>query len=155
MTCRCATVAEHQARLEQSEAESRRYAAESASRRVQEKQTEIQRLKARIAELEARTDFSKFEIVDVREISGNLVVKVKYPDGCKDCSYENNKVLVFLGMTTLQAIKWRKIDPHFREPTRTHAPTEAPGPAARFPASPEGWQDAIFYAENARKPQKR
>jgi hypothetical protein len=25
-------------------------------------------------------------------------------------------------------------------------PGEAPSPAARFPASPEGWQDALDYA---------
>ena len=55
--------------------------------------------------------------------------------------------MVFLNVTESQAMKWRRIDPHFRPTKAALKPTEAPGPAARFPATLEGWEDAIQYAQ--------
>jgi hypothetical protein len=52
--------------------------------------------------------------------------------------------MVFLNITEIQALKWKEIDPHFRDDKNTV--TAAPSPAARFPASPQGWSDAIEYA---------
>jgi hypothetical protein len=86
------------------------------------------------------------EILDVCDTSsGYIVLKVKYPS-CVDCSYEGTKVMVFKGITLLDIIKWRKIDPHFRPTSRTQQPSEAPSPVARFPGSDEGWKAAIDYA---------
>ena len=56
--------------------------------------------------------------------------------------------MVFLNVTEVQVLKWRRIDPHFRDPAATRKPSEAPPPAARFPATPEGWTDAVAYARS-------
>lgn len=93
-------------------------------------------------------DKFKYEIVDACRVGSHLVLKVLYPN-CKKCSYEGNKVLVFLGVSEMQVLKWKEIDPHFRE---THdylqLPSQAPSPAARFPASQQGWEDALAYAKS-------
>lgn len=94
-------------------------------------------------------DAENFEIEEHAIIGKHLVLKVKYPN-CKKCSYEGMKVMVFLHCDIGDAIKWRKIDPHFRASGPVKSKKEAPGPNARFPASPEGWQDAIDYATKAK-----
>lgn len=88
-------------------------------------------------------DASAFAIEDARDIGPHLVLKVRYPN-CAKCAYEGNKVMVYLNVSPLQALRWKKIDPHFRAPRGSE--NEAPSPAARFPASPTGWSDAIAYA---------
>jgi len=90
-------------------------------------------------------DAKNYSIEDVARVGRNLVMKVKYPN-CSSCAYEGTKVLVFLKVTELEALKWKEIDPHFRDPKRTMA-ARAPSPAARFPASNEGWNDAVEYAK--------
>ncbi len=86
-----------------------------------------------------------YSIVDATRVGKHLVMKVLYPN-CRSCSYEGNKVMVFLNVGELDALKWKEIDPHFR-PTKQHSYTPgAPSPAARFPATPEGWKDALEYA---------
>ena len=122
MTCKCGRTQIHADRL----AESNRQA---------------------MAEIKATTpDAANYAIEDAVEVGDHLVIKASYPN-CAACSYEGNKVMVFLSTTTLQALKWRQIDPHFRDPKAPRPPTSAPGPAARFPASPDGWQDAIDFAK--------
>ena len=75
-------------------------------------------------------------------------MKVKYPN-CAKCSFEGEKVMVFLNITEAEALRWRKIDPHFTDPAKySPGSREAPGPAARFPASNDGWVDAMRYAES-------
>lgn len=89
-------------------------------------------------------DAERYEIVDVERVGAHIVMKVLYPN-CRRCAYEGNKVMVFTDITEAQILKWKRIDPHFRAPGDN--PTrEAPSPAARFPASDEGWQDALNYA---------
>jgi hypothetical protein len=100
-------------------------------------------------------DKQKYEIEEVQQVGPHLVMKVKYPN-CSSCAYEGNKVMVFLNCSPLDAMRWREIDPHFRAPVKspgaptshsiTEAKKKAPSPAARFPASAEGWTDAITYA---------
>lgn len=92
----------------------------------------------------ATPDSEKYSIEEAVPVGKNLVLKVLYPN-CKRCAYEGNKVMVYLGVTPVQALKWKKIDPHFRGPVRNDK--EAPSPAARFPASPEGWKDALDFAK--------
>ena len=85
-----------------------------------------------------------FDVLEAQEVGPHLVAKVQYPN-CVKCSYEGVKVMVFLNATLKQAVRWRKIDPHFRDAVVDAR--EAPSPAARFPASAEGWQDALDYAK--------
>lgn len=76
----------------------------------------------------------------------HLVLKVEYPN-CRLCSFEGRKVMVFLNTSPMAAIKWKEIDPHFRAASKA-PPSDrcAPSPAARFPATPDGWCDAVSYA---------
>lgn len=92
-------------------------------------------------------DKYKYEIEEVERVGNHLVIKALYPN-CKSCAYEGRKVMVFLNVTEGEALRWREIDPHFRSPQQLRAKTEAPPPAARFPASPEGWADALTYARS-------
>jgi hypothetical protein len=56
-------------------------------------------------------------------------------------------VMVFLNVSALSALKWKKIDPHFRANTGVNVvASNAPSPSARFPGSKEGWEDAVVYA---------
>lgn len=91
-------------------------------------------------------DSEKYTIEKIHREGKHLVVKAKYPN-CTKCSYEGIKIMVFLNVTETDVIKWRKIDPHFGG-ARLRATTEAPSPTARFPASAEGWEDAIQYARS-------
>jgi hypothetical protein len=105
-------------------------------------------------------DASNFDIEDVKQIGGHLVLKVRYPN-CARCAYEGVKVMVFLNTTTIHAMRWKTIDPHFRAPRQPIAldgpadrnlvarlAREAPSPAARFPGNDTGWYDACAYAEH-------
>lgn len=91
-------------------------------------------------------DSSNYQIDRFERIGAHLVLRVKYPN-CSNCSFEGNKVMVFLNVEEKDAIMWRKIDPHFRPGQRRHSNTEAPSPAARFPASDQGWKDALEYTQ--------
>lgn len=92
-----------------------------------------------------RTD--DYQIVRVEEVGRHLVLSVKYPT-CQHREFEGVKTMVFLGVDAKRALTWTSIDPHFRDFTKQAALiTWAPPPAARFPGSPEGWQDAIAYAK--------
>lgn len=144
MTCRCLTPQMHADRLLAD-------AARSAQHREQVDA-------ARIRELEGRTpNPDEFSVEDVEQVGHNLVIKVRYP-GCARCDFDRCKVMVYLGAQLQDAILWRRIDPHFRAPLTTMQLTgkplrEAPSPAARFPASAEGWADALAYAKR-KEPQK-
>ena len=100
---------------------------------------------ARGAKAVKTPDAESYEVVPVARTGRNLVLKVRYPN-CATCSYEGNKVLVYLDVPEEKVLMWRKIDPHFADPKLARPLKEAPSPAARFPASAEGWQDAINYA---------
>lgn len=91
-------------------------------------------------------DADRFDIEELEEVGAHLVVKARYPN-CASCAYEGQKVLVFFNCTCKQAAMWRKLDPHFRDPKK-HTPNlkTAPPPDARFPASVNGWRDAIGFA---------
>lgn len=117
------------------------YAEELARR---EARNEIARLKAQLQQ--QTVDSKNYEIEEIARKGPHLAMKVRYPS-CEKCSYEGVKVMVFLNVSEATVLRWRRIDPHFRGPT-TASPTEAPSPAARFPASEEGWQDALAYLES-------
>lgn len=114
-----------------------------AKRDAEQKNKERARLEA---ELRMMTpDATQYEIVAAERVGKHLVLKVLYPN-CKKCSYEGNKIMVFLNVSEMQVLRWKKIDPHFR--SGDSPLTEAPSPAARFPASDDGWADALIYAKN-------
>lgn len=92
-----------------------------------------------------KPDKANYKIEDVHRVGPHLVLKVRYPN-CSMCAYEGHKIMVFLNVTELAALKWQEIDPHFRDPKKSTTARQAPSPAARFPASPEGWADAVAYA---------
>lgn len=104
-----------------------------------------------------KPDSKNYDIQQMERVGPHLVLKVLYPS-CSKCAYEGNKVMVFLNIGELDVIKWKEIDPHFRpdlieiDPMNkmkriVKDPKKAPSPAARFPASDEGWKDAIEYAK--------
>lgn len=107
------------------------------------------RLRERILQNEGlivgQHDAAHFEVLQTEETGSYLVMKVRYPS-CAKCSYEGDKIMVFRGVGLKAAIKWRIIDPHFREPDLEQIERVAPPPIARFPATEEGWQDALHYA---------
>jgi len=91
-------------------------------------------------------DPDRFEIEQTEEIGPHLVIRVRY-ENCAKCAYEGNKVLVFFNTSLRNAILWKKLDPHFRDPKKHIAnPKQAPPPDARFPASPQGWSHAVAFA---------
>jgi hypothetical protein len=94
----------------------------------------------------ATPDAERFAILKAEEVGSHLVLKVRYPN-CSKCAFEGTKVMVFLNMRALWAMRWRVIDPHFRSEVGEKLNREkAPSPDARFPATAEGWNDAIAYA---------
>lgn len=94
------------------------------------------------------TPDSKFyKIQQAAQEGEHLILMVEYPN-CWACSFEGRKVMVFLNTNSLDALRWKEIDPHFSD--RPRGADQAPSPAARFPASPEGWQDALAYARMKR-----
>lgn len=102
----------------------------------------------KLKELENATpDASRYGVERAEQVGKHLVMEVSYPN-CAKCSYEGKKVMVFLDTTAMQALKWKKIDPHFRSPDAGWKETESPSPAARFPASADGWADALAYAKS-------
>jgi hypothetical protein len=117
-----------------------------AERRAAEEARE-RRFKEREEELLARTpNPEEFEVAEVEEVGPHLVMMVQY-SSCPKCSFDAKKVMVFFGADLKQAIRWRRIDPHFGDPAQeTDDPKVAPPPRARFPADKVGWEDALEYA---------
>lgn len=94
-------------------------------------------------------DASKYDVLDAQQVGPHLVMKVKYPN-CYRCAFEGVKILVFASTTAMDALKWKRIDPHFRDPKLKGLATDAPSPLARFPGTNEGWSDALDYAKTKR-----
>jgi hypothetical protein len=118
-------------------------AAEDRARTQKEYEKIIRELQSQIP---PSPDSNNYEVERVEQVCNNLVMVVKYPN-CAKCAYEGLKVLVFRSVSLADAIKWRKIDPHFRPLEGKKGIKEAPPPIARFPGTDEGWHDAIAYAK--------
>lgn len=80
-----------------------------------------------------------YEVENAEEVCGHLVMQVRYSS-----TFEGTKTMVFLNVKTIDALRWKKIDPHFTRVNR--GKNEAPAPAARFPSTAAGWADAVAYA---------
>lgn len=99
-------------------------------------------------EMEARTPNPlDFEVVDVEQVGEHLVAKVRY-SSCTKCSFDAQKVMVFLDTQIKDVVFWKRIDPHFQEPVGERDRKTAPPPRARFPADEQGWADALEYARS-------
>lgn len=119
------------------------YARDAARADREQAQRDREKLQA---DIYARTpDADKYQIIQVHRCGEHLVLKVRYPN-CAKCAYEGTKVMVFLHVSEAMALSWRRIDPHFREQKNAEMFGGAPPPAARFPASEDGWKDAVHYA---------
>lgn len=146
MSCRCKTQEEHAARAVEQSNYSRQAADDLHRRQAQDREAVNAKRIRELAERSPNPD--EFKIVDYAEAHKHLVLRVRYPS-CVRCSYDQCKVMVFFSVTMKQALRWTRIDPHFREAGSASVlvTDQAPSPAARFPASAEGWADAVAYAE--------
>ncbi len=142
MVCRCPSDAIHSSRAAAQSAYSARSDRESHEK-------EVAKLKAEIFGMIVKP--SKYNILEAREVGNHLVMKVLYPN-CKNCEYDGTKVMVFSNRTAVDALRWTRIDPHFRKmnPTRAKDIHNAPSPTARFPNTPEGWEAALRLAQGLR-----
>ena len=82
-------------------------------------------------------DPNNWKIVKSKELHGFLVLKLQYPD-CTN--YEGNKILVFKGVTLIDVVNQRLIDPHFFKDSKFKSPV------ARFEPTEEGWRMAECFA---------
>lgn len=118
-----------------------------AQQREEDKKKKLERQKI-IDSLPPTPDSENYEVEDYARVGPHIVLKVAYPN-CAKCAYEGKKIMVFLNVSEKEVITWKKIDPHFRgEPSKPVAKRESPSPAARFPASNDGWMDAVAYAKS-------
>ena len=147
MTCRCTSPAMHESRRLAEEAQDRRYEKEAAAKEKEAAAKKAAALEKRLYEMSP--DNTRFEVLDAVQDGPYLIMKVQYPN-CAKCSYEGIKVMVFEDVTAFDALKWKVLDPHFRDPNETRSEREAPPPVARFPANERGWQDALSYASPSR-----
>lgn len=147
MTCRCRTPQEHAQRAADQVDESARANAAHERKKAAEREAETNRRITELAERSPNPD--EFKIVDYEQVDRHLVLKVRYPS-CKRCAYDQCKVMVFLDATMKKALAWTRIDPHFRE--EKDAGLGAPSPVARFPASNDGWHNAIEFARSKGRP---
>ncbi|HEY6925019.1 MAG TPA: hypothetical protein VI653_16210 [Steroidobacteraceae bacterium] len=116
-------------------------------KKTAEREADVNRRLTELSERSPNPD--DFRIVDYEQVDRHLVIKVRYPS-CKRCSYDQCKVMVFLDVTMKKALSWMRIDPHFR--AEKDSGLQAPSPVARFPASAEGWSDAIAFARSKVRP---
>lgn len=95
-------------------------------------------------------DCEQFQILEATMANNAMVLRVQYPS-CDKCAYEGTKVLVYKGVTPMDALLWKRIDPHFSDPTEKRERHEAPPPIARFPADIIGWRDALRYGATVKE----
>lgn len=147
MTCRCTSMAEHASRAAAQERSSMASSVEFYSKKVKDLETEVRRLSAPI-------DNTNFEILDYYpkniEKPSFLMVTVKY-NSCPNCSFEGVKILLYRGAIITDLLRWRNIDPHFRN-VLPKTPAEAPGPVARFAANESGLAKSIVDHYNTSRP---
>ena len=122
-----------------------RYQAQAQSSREKDLEAQLDRLRKDLDAMSPKND--QYEFVDVARVGAHLVGKVKYLS-CPKCSFEGVKIMVWLDVAEAMVLRWRIIDPHFRDKTKTGPTSHAPGPDARFPATDAGWADALAYAKS-------
>jgi len=82
---------------------------------------------------------NNYLVVKAEEHNGVLILMIRYPD-CNN--YEGNKILVFeRGVTLINIINQKVIDPHFSTNSNYHSPI------ARFEPTDRGWNWAISFSK--------
>lgn len=81
----------------------------------------------------------QYEILDHTTVNGHLILKLKYKTAK---NYDGLKILVFdKGVTAVDLLQQRWIDPHFLESDKAHYPV------ARFEPTERGWEWARAFCE--------
>ncbi len=83
-------------------------------------------------------DPNNWKVIKAEEKGGYLILQMQYPD-CTN--YEGNKILVFRGVTLIDLVNQRQIDPHFFKDGKVKSPI------ARFEPTPQGWQMAQVFVD--------
>ena len=81
-------------------------------------------------------DPNNYRLLRAQEFPGYLLVLIQYPD-CKN--YEGKKILLFEGLTLVDLVNQKQIDPHFFPKQG-----EIHSPIARFVPTDEGWDMAML-----------
>ncbi len=88
------------------------------------------------AQAPAEPKADNWKIVKAKEVGNFLILQMNYPD-CKN--YEGNKILVFQGVTMIDLVNQRLIDPHFFKDSKYKSPI------ARFEPTNQGWLMAEVF----------
>lgn len=85
---------------------------------------------------------TKYRILREKRVNNFIILKINYPD-CNN--YEGNKILLYKDCTLLDIVNQKEgIDPHFSDNKNLISPI------ARFKPDDDGWNMAVFFAENFR-----
>ncbi len=85
-------------------------------------------------------DPTKYRILREKRINNFIILKINYTEST---NYEGNKILVFKDHSLLDIVNQKEgIDPHFSDNSSLISPI------ARFRPDDEGWNLAVFLAEN-------
>ncbi len=79
-----------------------------------------------------------YKVEEAQQVGNYLVLKVHYPD-CTN--FEGRKVMVFEGVTAIDLLKQRSLDPHFFNSDKVISPV------ARFKPTEAGWVMALRFAK--------
>lgn len=111
----------------------------------QHKDKQIAELKKVIQDMrDENPDPRNWELLKEFQVGPFIALKLRYPK-CKN--YKGEKVLVFRA-TLAQLVKQKVIDPHFGDINSIQIDGQSTNmiyPIARFPASVDGWNDAVKY----------
>jgi hypothetical protein len=143
--CRCGSTEEHFRRASEADSYRAQSSIETAKKDADKRVAEAEQ---RYREAVARNvNPDDYKIEKVERVGPHLVLQVRYPS-CAKCEFEGLKTMVFLNVSEADALRWRRIDPHFRDMLKTAIldVTVAPSPAARYPGNENGWIDAVNYA---------
>jgi len=90
--------------------------------------------------LVSNPDPTKYRILREKRINNFIILKINYTESI---NYEGNKILVFKNHSLLDIVNQKEgIDPHFSDNNNLISPI------ARFRPDDEGWNMAVFLAEN-------
>jgi hypothetical protein len=90
-------------------------------------------------------DPERWELLQSEQVGEWLVLKLRYA-GCTN--YEGQKILVFQGVSPLQLLAQRLIDPHFFPPGAGKKKGRVlHSPFARFEPTEAGWRAAIVFCK--------
>lgn len=96
------------------------------------------RLDSRTPPTSNQPDPANYHVLRMAEVGPFLLIELQYLD-CTN--YEGKKILVFRGVTPVQLMNQRLIDPHFSNSDKYASPI------ARFVPTDEGWEMAEKFCK--------